>query len=125
MEQDLAQNGCKNGPRSVPSLTFRFSHGVRAFFSDTHKVITCVAAGARALGAAPALCDDTVYRCPTPYTLKRTIAGLAVALSGALLSVIGEGYHESRRCSRDTYPESYITKFVSIRRLSSGALGIY
>jgi len=22
-----------------------------------------------------------------------------------------EGYHESRRCSRDTYPESYITKY--------------
>jgi len=28
-----------------------------------------------------------------------------------------EGYHESRRCSRDTYPESYITKYTSIRRL--------
>jgi len=23
-----------------------------------------------------------------------------------------EGYHESRRCSRDTYPESYITKLL-------------
>jgi len=29
-----------------------------------------------------------------------------------------EGYHESRRCSRDTYPESYITKYTSIRRLT-------
>jgi len=28
-----------------------------------------------------------------------------------------EGYHESRRCSRDTYPESDITKYTSIRRL--------
>ena len=27
-------------------------------------------------------------------------------------------YHGSRRCSRDTYPESYITKYTSIRRLS-------
>ena len=27
-----------------------------------------------------------------------------------------EGYHESRRCTRDTYPESYITKYTSIRR---------
>ena len=27
-----------------------------------------------------------------------------------------EGYHESRGCSRDTYPESYITKYTSIRR---------
>jgi len=27
-----------------------------------------------------------------------------------LVGPLGEGYHESRRCSRDTYPESYITK---------------
>ena len=27
-----------------------------------------------------------------------------------------EGYHESRRCSRDNYPESYITKHTSIPR---------
>jgi len=27
-----------------------------------------------------------------------------------------EGYRESRRCSRDTYPEKYITKYTSIRR---------
>jgi len=27
-----------------------------------------------------------------------------------------EGYRESRRCSRDTYPESYITKYTGIRR---------
>ena len=26
------------------------------------------------------------------------------------------GYHEGRRCSRDTYPESCITKYSSIRR---------
>jgi len=26
------------------------------------------------------------------------------------------GYRESRRCSRDTYPESYITRYTSIRR---------
>jgi len=31
-------------------------------------------------------------------------------------SVNVEGYHESERCSRDTYPESYITKYSSIRR---------
>ena len=29
---------------------------------------------------------------------------------------VWEGCRESRRCSRDTYPESYITKFTSIRR---------
>jgi hypothetical protein len=28
-----------------------------------------------------------------------------------------EWYRESRGCSRDTYPESYITKYTSIRRL--------
>ena len=33
-----------------------------------------------------------------------------------------EGYHDSRRCSRDTYPESYITKYTSIRRLMTLAL---
>ena len=27
-----------------------------------------------------------------------------------------EGYHESRKFSRDTYPESYITKYTSIRK---------
>ena len=27
-----------------------------------------------------------------------------------------EGYHESRRCSRDTFPESYITKYENIQR---------
>ena len=30
-----------------------------------------------------------------------------------------EGCRESTRCSRDTYPESYITKYTSIRRLTS------
>jgi len=33
------------------------------------------------------------------------------------VGALREGYHESRRCSRDTYPESYITKYTSIRRL--------
>jgi hypothetical protein len=26
-------------------------------------------------------------------------------------------YHKSRRCSRDTYPQSFITKYTSIRKL--------
>ena len=30
-------------------------------------------------------------------------------------SEMKEGFHESRRCSRDTYPESHITKYTSIR----------
>jgi len=37
--------------------------------------------------------------------------------SGLVGSTDWEGYHESRRCSRDTYPESYITKYTSIRCL--------
>ena len=28
----------------------------------------------------------------------------------SIISVFWEGYRESRRCSRDTYPEPYITK---------------
>ena len=27
-----------------------------------------------------------------------------------------EGYHESKRCSMDTYPKSYFTKCTSLRR---------
>ena len=34
-----------------------------------------------------------------------------------------EGCRESRRCSRDTYPESYITKYTSIRRVKASMLG--
>ena len=28
-----------------------------------------------------------------------------------------KGYYESRRCSRDTYPEPHITKYTCVRRL--------
>jgi len=33
-----------------------------------------------------------------------------------IVGPLWEGYHESRRCSRDNYPESYITEYTSIRR---------
>ena len=36
--------------------------------------------------------------------------------SGSVGSTVWEGYRESRRCSRDTYPESYITKYASKRK---------
>ena len=36
-----------------------------------------------------------------------------------------EGYHESTRCSRDTYPESYITKFTSDRSHISPCILVY
>ena len=41
------------------------------------------------------------------------------ARSSDRLRVGWEGYHESRRCKRDTYPESCITKYTSIRRNQS------
>ena len=31
--------------------------------------------------------------------------------------ILWEGYHESRRCSKGTYPESYSTKHTCVRRL--------
>jgi len=34
-----------------------------------------------------------------------------------LAGPLWEGYRESRICSRDTYPESYIPKYTSIRRI--------
>jgi len=37
-------------------------------------------------------------------------------LSGTNRQLLWEGYHENRRCSRDTCPESYINKYTSIRR---------
>jgi len=45
--------------------------------------------------------------------------GLRAVIDPGLAGSLG-GYHDSRRCSRDTYPESYITKYTSIRRLCSG-----
>ena len=44
-------------------------------------------------------------------TRSATAAGRGVGF------YIWEGYRESRRCLSDTYPESYITKYTSIRRL--------
>ena len=35
-----------------------------------------------------------------------------------LAGPLWEGFRESRRCSRDTYPESYFTEYTSIRRLN-------
>ena len=46
----------------------------------------------------------------------RDLTHLAVHVDNFLIdSGLGEGYHESKRCSRDTHPESYITKQTSIR----------
>ena len=45
-----------------------------------------------------------------------TYSGAHASRDHTLVGPLWEGYHESRRCSRDTYPESYITKHTSIRR---------
>jgi len=44
-------------------------------------------------------------------------------IDSGLVGSTGEGHHERRRCSRDTYPESCITKFTSIRS-KSGSRGL-
>ena len=41
------------------------------------------------------------------------------AISGLFRILDWEGCHESRTCSRDTYPESYKPKYASIRRSAS------
>ena len=49
--------------------------------------------------------------------VRKTFGGVPASLIigyGVIDSWLG--YHESRRCSRDTYPESYITKCASIQR---------
>ena len=49
---------------------------------------------------------------------QRCLAGLPQALARRIkCEILREGCRESRGCSRDTYPESYITKYTSTRRL--------
>ena len=48
--------------------------------------------------------------------------GIPIGLEAAsrdhtLVGPFWEEFRESRSCSRDTYPESYITKYTIIRRL--------
>ena len=43
--------------------------------------------------------------------------GFLVGGGGLASGPLWEGHRESRRCSKDTYPESCITKYTSIRRL--------
>ena len=51
--------------------------------------------------------------------LRRSVFDQCLASTVVYLDQISglwEGYHESRKCSRDTYPGSYITKYTGIRR---------
>ena len=51
-------------------------------------------------------------------TFSWTISSGTVQTSQTTLAgPVWEGYRESRRCSRDTYPESYITKNSILQRL--------
>ena len=47
------------------------------------------------------------------------VANLSLmTLASSKRETLLEGCRESRRCARDTFPESYITKYTSKRRLS-------
>ena len=59
---------------------------------------------AQAVLDTPIRCWTHPRECQTPNPKNETYAG-----------PLWEGYHEGRRCSRDTYLESYITKFTRIR----------
>ena len=64
-------------------------------------------------GASP---DDAAITQQAP--LPSGIAPKLILARGTRLIDSGlVGYRESRRCSRDTYPESYITKYTRIPRL--------
>ena len=51
------------------------------------------------------------------HTLSLSLFSLSRTGLTARKEALWEGYRESRRCFRDTYLESYITKYTSIRRL--------
>ena len=48
---------------------------------------------------------------------RRRACRIHTLIDHTLVGPLWEGYRESRRCSRDTYPESYITKYTSVRRI--------
>ena len=49
-------------------------------------------------------------------TYAYTATALHIRVQPSFGDRLREGCRENRRCSRDTYPESYITKYTSIRR---------
>jgi len=60
--------------------------------------------------------------CHYPYqtgtaSKEQHLSRSPAALRNTQSTIRSEGCRESRRCSRDTYQESYITKYTSIRRL--------
>jgi hypothetical protein len=53
------------------------------------------------------------------FGLASNIDGLRV---DGLNGFLGEGFCESRRCSRDTYPESYITEYTLVYKDKTSVL---
>ena len=62
-----------------------------------------------------ALAAETSNGLPPDVTVQGAFLALA-AVTPQPSTLNREGCRESRRCSRDTYPESYIPKYTSIRR---------
>ena len=52
------------------------------------------------------------------YMFIRWVLEAHASRDHILAGPLWEGYRESKRCSKDTYAESYITKHTSIRRLN-------
>ena len=61
------------------------------------------------------MCTSLEYFCW--HVFYPNIALPTINISQNKFIDVWEGFHESRRCSRDTYPASYVTKYTSIRRL--------
>jgi len=51
-----------------------------------------------------------------PKTRLLRVSGCDRLRVGCLNGFFREGCRDSRRCSRDTYPESYITKYTSVTK---------
>ena len=63
--------------------------------------------------------DAAIPTNPARATAKFALRSVLELIDSGLVG-LWEGYRERRRCSRDTYPESSITKYTSIRRLGIG-----
>ena len=65
--------------------------------------------------------SDPVSNRPDPRPAPAPISGFAFRVYACHVDRLRVGWHhESRRCSRDTYPESYITKYISAWCVSGG-----
>jgi len=58
--------------------------------------------------------DEFPARARTGFSIFKVILEAHASRDHTLVGPLWEGYHESRRCSRDTYPESYITEYTLV-----------